>query len=109
MKQIISIRTGDISFHSVEKVEGKIIKHNGTFVYGLGETTGHKHVLTVENPQDLIIKKDSAGNFYFELLAVGKLTHEEHKVISLPIGIYRKFQEEEVDHFAGSVSRKVID
>ncbi len=107
--KIISIRTGDISFHPVEKVEGKVIKHNGTFVYGLGETTGHKHVITVDRVEDLIIKQDVKGDYYFELLSEGKLKHEEHKTVVLPPGIYKKHQEEEVDHFAGSLTRKVID
>ncbi len=105
----IPIRHGDICFHPVEKVEGEVIKHNGSFVVGLGQTTGHQHVLTVEKPQDLIIRKDSTGNYYFELKSEGKLKHEEHKTIIIHPGVYRKFQEEEVDHFASSITRKVID
>ena len=105
----IPIRHGDINMHVVEKIEGEIVKHEGSFVLGLGETTGHRHILTVEKPKDLIIRKDSKGNYYFELLSEGKLTHEEHKTLIVPPGIYRKFQEEEVDHFAQSITRKVID
>jgi hypothetical protein len=106
----IPIRNGDINFHPVDKREGDIIENkDNKFVVGYGETTGHKHVLTVDRPQDMIISRDSLGNYYFEMLEDGILTHEEHKTIKLPKGIYRKFQEEEVDHFAGSVTRKVID
>lgn len=103
------IRHGDICFHPVVKIKGKIIKHDGSFVVGLGETTGHKHILTVSRPEDLIIKQDKKGDYYFELLSTGKLTHEEHRTIEIPAGIYHKFQEEEVDHFAHSVTRKVLD
>lgn len=102
-------RHGDINFHPVDKSEGKVVKHRGSFVVGLGETTGHKHVLTVSNPEDLIIKKDSQGNYFFELISEGALTHEEHKTIRIAPGIYKRFQEEEVDHFAQSITRKVID
>jgi hypothetical protein len=105
----IPVRHGDINFHPVDEMKGEIVKHEGLFVVGYGETTGHKHVLVVEKPQDLIIKKDSEGNYYFELLSEGKLKHEEHKTITMPPGIYKKFQEEEVDHFMGSIMRKVID
>lgn len=105
----IPIRHGDICFQVSEKAEGKIIKHNGSFVVGLGETTGHRHVLTVTHPEDLIIKQDIKGDYYFELLSEGTLTHEEHKTLKVAPGIYRKFQEEEVDHFAQSVTRKVLD
>ncbi len=110
MKKIkLAIRHGDIGFIPNKKSEGEVVKHKGSFVVGYGETTGHKHVLTVKNPEDLVIKKDIKGNYYFELLSEGKLTHEEHKTITIPPGTYKKFQEEEVDHFAGSVTRKVID
>lgn len=105
----IAIRHGDICFHPVDKVEGKEIKHEGKFIVGYGETTGHCHVLTLEKSKDLVIRKDSKGNFYFELLSEGTLSHEDHKSIKLPPGLYKKFQEEEVDHFAQSVTRKVID
>lgn len=104
----IPIRHGDINFHPVEKMEGETIKHNGSFVVGLGETTGHRHVLTVKNPDDLTIKKDAEGNYFFELLADGTLTHEEHKTLVVPKGRYKKFQEREVDIFSQTV-RKVID
>lgn len=105
----IARRTGDINFNPVEKSEGELVKHKGSFVVGYGETTGHKHVLTVNNPNDLVITKDKSGNYFFELKSEGKLTHEEHKTIKILPGIYKKFQEEEVDHFANSVTRKVID
>lgn len=103
------IRHGDIGFVEVEKVEGELVEHKGMFVVGYGETTGHKHVLTVEKEEDMVIMKDKEGRFYFKLLSEGSLTHEEHKTIKIPPGIYRKEQENEVDHFMGSVSRKVID
>ena len=93
------LRHGDINLHKVNKIEGEIIKHNGSFVVAEGETTGHKHRLMVENKKDLVIRKDSKGNFYFELLADGELTHEEHKTLIVPKGIYKEIREREVDHF----------
>lgn len=102
-------RHGDINFRPVTKSDGEIVKHKGSFIVGYGEATGHHHVLTVEKPKDLIIKKDSSGNYYFELLSEGTLTHEEHKKIIIKPGIYKKIQEREVDHFMGSIVRKVID
>lgn len=109
MKTRMPIRHGDINFHPVEKISGKAVKHNGVYVVGYGSTTGHSHTLTVKKPSDLTVKKDEKDEYYFYLLSDGKLTHEEHKTIVLPKGKYQQFQEEEVDHFAGSVTRKVID
>lgn len=103
------VRHGDINFVEVSKSEGEIVKHDGSFVVGLGETTGHRHILKVKNPDDLVIKKDSSGNYYFELLAEGELTHEEHKTLKVLPAIYKKIQEREVDHFNESLVRKVID
>lgn len=105
----MNYRHGDINFHGIGKSEGKIVKHEGSFVVGLGETTGHRHILTVEDPSDLVIRKNAKGDYYFELKAEGTLTHEEHKMLKMPPGIYKKFQEEEVDWFAQGVTRKVID
>lgn len=105
----IPIRHGDIGFIPSENSDGEVIEHKGSFVVGYGETTGHKHVLTVKKPSDLIIKKDSSGNYFFELKEEGTLTHEEHKTIKMPPGVYKKFQEEEVDWFAKGITRKVLD
>ncbi len=102
------IRHGDINLHKVSKIEGEIIKHNGSYVVAEGETTGHKHVLKVKDKEDLIIKKDSKGNFYFELLSDGEISHEEHKTLVIPKGIYKEVREREVDHFKG-LTRQVVD
>lgn len=102
-------RHGDINLHQVEKLKGAAVKHNGVLILGLGETTGHSHKLTVSNPKDLLIKKDSEGNYYFQLKSEGILSHEEHKTLKIQPGIYKRIQEREVDHFQGSIIRKVID
>jgi len=103
-------RNGDINFHEYSgKIEGEIIKHKGDFIVGYGEATGHHHRIKVKNPESLTIKKDIQGNYYFELLEDGVLTHEEHKTIPIKKGVYRKTHEREVDHFNESVTRKVID
>jgi len=109
-------RSGDHAFHSVEHLpEGEVIKHNGRFVFGVGEASNHNHVITVERPQDLEIIKTKDG-FYFNLKADGKLSHEignsrqkaEHEVITIRKGLYFQVPERETDIFT-SVVRKVID
>ena len=105
-------RNGDINFHPFKgKVEGEIIKHNGDFIVGYGEATGHHHRIQVKNPDNLIIRKDTLGNYFFDLLEDGVLSHEEHKTTLKPLkkGLYRKTHEREVDHFAGSVTRRIVD
>lgn len=103
-----TFRHGDINFHRIENlIEGKEIKHSGSFVFGLGETTGHKHVITVERETDLRIYDTNEGRVY-ELLSPGKLSHEEHNDIWLPAGIYIQKQEIEKDWFSLTI-RNVID
>ena len=60
------------------------------------------------NPSDMEIRKMSNGLFAFVLKAPAALTHEEHKTIEIPAGIYEEKREREVDHFSGNVHR-VID
>lgn len=104
----IPIRHGDINFSPVTKSVGETVNHNGSFIVGYGEATGHHHRITVKNPTDLVIRKDAEGDYYFELKSKGTLSHEEHKTITIPPGTYKKIHEREKDWFSLSV-RRVID
>ena len=106
MKNII--RHGDVSLHPIEKAEGEVITHNGSFTVAFGEATGHHHKLTVERPQDLEIRRSPDGRMYFVLHKEGTLTHEEHLPIIVPIGVYEQKQEREYNWFSLAVQR-VID
>lgn len=103
-----TLRHGDLSFHPIKETKGEVVKHNGSFIAAEGETTGHKHLVTVKDKSDLVIKKDGEGNYYFELLADGKISHEEHRTIALPKGKYKMVHEREMDWFSLS-TRRVID
>lgn len=107
-KEIKYRRHGDISLQPVSETEGEIVKHEGRFVLAEGETTGHKHVLTVEKPTDLEIRKTADGRFYFDLKASGRITHQEHREITIMPGIYEMTHEREKDWFSLSV-RRVLD
>ena len=102
------IRHGDVSFHSTKKAQGEIIKHDGSYIVAFGEATGHHHLLTVKNPEDLEIRKDAAGKMYFVLHKEGTLTHQEHAPLTVPAGIYEQRQEQEYNWFSLAVQR-VID
>lgn len=110
-------RSGDHYIHKIEKmIDGDEIKHNGKFVFGIGEASNHNHTIVVDNPKDLIIKRDRNGDYYFQLFSDAKLMHVEgesmkiadHKTIPIKKGIYRQVHEREVDIFS-QVVRKVID
>ena len=98
-------RHGDLFFKPVDSIEGKEVKHNGSFVLAEGETTGHKHVITAERME---IRQAENGRFYLSLGTEGTISHEEHKTITLPPGLYEMGNEREKDWFSKSV-RQVID
>jgi hypothetical protein len=100
---------GDVMFHPfIGNLPDKTLKHTGSFVLALGETTGHKHVITVERPDHMEMRQLENGEYVIVLSAAGTVTHEEHKMIVLEPGIYRVGKEREYDHFAHTV-RSVID
>lgn len=107
-------RHGDISFYEIskkefDKLKGEKVKHNGSFVLSEGETTGHKHVITATDILDMDIFKIEDGGYVFQLKSEGSVVHEEHKKLKFSPNYYRVGKEREVDHFAGSITRKVID
>lgn len=110
-------RSGDHYLHLADKmIEGENIKHNGIFTFGVGEASNHNHNVIVKNPENLIIRKDSFGNYWFDLREDAMLVHVEgdsmktadHKPIPIKKGIYKQVHEREVDIFS-NVTRRVID
>lgn len=101
-------RHGDLSLHPVEKIEGEPVNHNGSFVLAEGETTGHKHVITVPNIEDMEIYRTVDGGMIMRVKQEATISHEEHKTIKLPVGDYKLFNEREYDWFSLKVQR-VID
>lgn len=102
-------RHGDLSFHLIENNEsGEILKHNGSFTLALGETTFHKHVITVPNIDDMIVQRTADGGLILTLKADGQISHEEHKTITIPKGTYRMKNEREYNYYE-LASQRVID
>lgn len=103
-------RHGDLNFHPTSKaMEGELVKHKGSFVLQEGETTGHKHVITVPNLEDMEVRQLPDGAILLTLKSEGTLTHEDHKTIKVAPGKYYMGREREVDHFSESIVRQVID
>jgi hypothetical protein len=102
------LRHGDIALYEVAIVpEGKKIEHKGSFVLALGETTGHKHVITATTGT-MTIYETSKGERYIVLTGKATLSHEEHKTIVVNPKTYFVGHEREKD-WMQMVVRKVID
>lgn len=106
----MNIRHGDINLHKIDiDVNGlEEIKHQGSFVIAEGETTGHKHVITIPDITKMKLYKDSKGGIICVLKEDATIVHPEHKELVIPAGTYRESREREVDLFSGKV-RRVID
>ena len=114
MKNFVS--HGDVNLHPISKEdyerlakEDKRVEHDGSFVLAEGETTGHKHVLVAE-PLTLVVDElpDGRGRLMW-IKKDSVVTHEDHGVLPVKEGYYIQVQERELDHFALSAERKIID
>jgi hypothetical protein len=112
----MKIAHGDIILKPLTKTEyaelmknAVKVEHNGRFVLAEGETTGHKHVLTVTQADTLLIHTlpDGRGRI-FQFSAPGTITHEEHAPLTTTEEFYIQEQEQEYDWFEKAV-RKVVD
>ena len=103
-KENITYRHGDVVLTAIDKlpVGLKKVENNGSFVLALGETTGHRHLLTAPRI-DLEVYQDSEGRNYFKVNSESKLSHEEHGTLIVMPQIYRQDQEQEFDWFSRSV------
>ena len=102
-------RHGDVNLHKVSETKGEPVEHRGSFILAEGEATGSVHLLTMEKPEDLTVTRDG-WTYYYHLQKEGKLTHTaDHETILIQPGVYKQVMERELDHFADSVQRKVVD
>lgn len=103
------IRHGDVNIVPTKLPEGaKLIQETGSFTVAYGEQTGHNHTLATVEPEAKFKVLEHNGQRYFVLNQEAKLTHPEHKTITVLPGVYIQGQEREHDYFA-HVTRNVID
>ncbi|MBV2354137.1 hypothetical protein KUM39_07125 [Streptomyces sp. J2-1] len=101
-------RQGDVLLVPVD--EGAVPPHvagapreprdgRGRLVLALGEVTGHAHA--VVGPGDLVREQGPLGPMLLHLPKGGRVVHEEHGPIALPLGWYRVIRQRE--YVPGSV------
>ena len=97
---------GDVLLIKIDEIENglKKLKH---LTLAEGETTGHSHRITT-GTATLYQASGVQTNFVLEVSSdAATLTHEEHKPITLPKGIWQIRRVREFDHFretSGEVS-----
>jgi hypothetical protein len=96
------LQQGDVILTMVKNLEGKKLCH---LVLAEGEVTGHCHKIS----KGLAELFENGSTKYLNVKSdTAELTHEEHKKIIIPKGIYRVGIVKEYDHFLEE-SRNVMD
>jgi hypothetical protein len=90
-------RHGDLILQQRTQLPKKLLSwhRHRSIVLAEGETSGHKHVVNAATP---ILFVHQNNKQFIELETYGALTHEEHKEITLPPGIYEITKEQEYDY-----------
>ncbi len=93
---------GDVLIQTVDSIPKSATKltpdqHKNTLAEG--EFTGHAH--RANGPVDMF-KQDNApdGDVFMSVPKRITVTHEEHKPVTLPAGMYKVSRVREYDHFA---------
>jgi len=93
----IQLQQGDVLIKSIDKLpEGcmEIAREDNVLAIMRGETTGHRHIIADTSVKLYELK----GELYLEVAAPATITHDEHKAIPIPEGIYQIGRVKEYDY-----------
>jgi len=104
------IQQGDVLLQEVTgiPVEATKMPHEGRIVVARGEKTGHSHVIVSDQATLWSLTREGATDLYLEVCAPATITHDEHKPLPIPAGIYRVGRVKEYDYFA-EMERRIED
>jgi hypothetical protein len=101
------IQHGDVLISKVNKLPDgaqKVSRKKGVIVVMDGEVTGHRHTIADKGAVMYEIKED----LYLKVTEPITITHDEHKPLPIPPGIYQIGKVREYDYYS-EMERKVID
>jgi len=101
------IQQGDVLFAKVDKLPVgcvAVVRQRGDLVIAEGESTGHRHIIMDKTATLWELR----GDLYLEVTDPVVLTHDEHKELPIPVGVYKVGIVQEYDHF-NDVIRDVRD
>jgi hypothetical protein len=94
------IRHGDVLLRESNKIPTGT-KQLRTKIVAEGEATGHNHKFQGQ----VLIYETEQGQKFVDAKEELQLTHQEHKTIHVPAGIYEVIQEQEFDPFQSEIQR----
>ena len=93
------IQQGDVLIRKIDSIPTNAIKVEKN-VLAEGEVTGHKHQLEVTEKTDLIDFYELNGKIYLNVKKFPvKVLHQEHQIVTIPVGIWEVDRVKEYDHF----------
>ena len=107
----MQIQHGDVLLKPMDKLPSgcKRQEREGVgLVIARGEMTGHNHVITDKGATVWMLEKNGVSNLYLEVAEPVVITHEEHKPLEIPTGIYEIGRVKEYDYLA-EMERRVVD
>lgn len=102
-KKAMQYRHGDVMLEQVGALPEHVQPQKGTTL-AHGEVTGHAHRFA--EPASVQLYRALDGLLYVKVLEPADLTHEEHKTLTIPPGIYRVWQQRE---YTPEQIRRVVD
>lgn len=82
----------------------EVAREGGRIIVVRGEATGHNHAIAEKGAKLYELK----GELYLEVTEPVTITHEEHKPLEIPEGVYEIGRVKEYDYFQ-EMERQVID
>ncbi len=108
---IKQIQHGDVLFKRIPRLPSGLkpfSRHDGKLIVAEGEATGHNHVIESDKATLWTLEKDGETQLYLEAIEPVIITHEEHKALPIPKGIYEIGRVKEYDYFS-EMERHVVD
>ncbi len=104
------IQHGDVLLQEVARVPTAAVRipNEGGVVVARGEKTGHNHVIKSDRANLWTLTRDGVTELYLEVESPVTITHDEHKPLPIPPGIYRVGRVKEYDYFA-EMEREIED
>lgn len=108
---IKQIQHGDVLFKRIPELPGGLVpapRRDGKIIVAEGEATGHSHVIESEKATLWALEKDGVTQLYLEVTEPATVTHDEHKPLPIPKGIYEIGRVKEYDYLS-QMERRVVD
>lgn len=100
------LRHGDLLIKEITKLP-EDLKEIKTNIVAEGEFTGHNHTVITED-NSIAVYSSFDGKKYLNCIKDAKISHQEHKTLEIPCGIYEVIIEQEFDPFEQKI-RQVRD